>query len=80
MTDPDLDKKRREKLLDRMARVALAIQASGRTEVHQDFIEILKLLPIELRRCPECDTSPGEEHCTGCTRTLSQEEIDAFYR
>jgi hypothetical protein len=69
MGGPELEKKNREELLDRIARVALAIQASGRVEVGWDFIEILKLIPAELRRCPECGILPGEEHHSGCGRS-----------
>ena len=75
----EFDKKRHEELLDRIARVVLAIQASGRHEAHQDFMEIIKLLPIELRRCVECGIDPGEEHHPSCTRIFNQEKIDEFY-
>ena len=78
MCGPELDKKRHEELLDRIARVALAIAASGRVEVGLDFIEIIKLLPIELRRCVECGINPGEEHRPGCTRILTQEDLSSI--
>jgi len=57
---------KREKLLDHIAAVALAIQASGRTEVHNDLVEILKMIPPELRRCTECGIGPGEVHQPKC--------------
>lgn len=45
-------KEKRDKLLSCAARVALAIQASGQIDVHKDFIEILKVIPEELRERP----------------------------
>jgi hypothetical protein len=75
-----LDKKAREELLDRIARIALAIQASGHVNVGYDFIEVLKLIPVELRRCPECGISPGEDHRSGCGRSISEENIKALQR
>ena len=40
----------REESLNCIARVALAIQASGQEDVHWDFIEIIKELPEDLRQ------------------------------
>lgn len=59
-------KAQREKLLDCAARVALAIQASGQIEVHKDFIEILKMIPEEIRRCPRCGIDAGNYHHPNC--------------
>jgi hypothetical protein len=55
-------KAKREKLLDHSAKVALAIQASGRYDVHEDLIEILKFIPDDMRCCPECNAKPGEHN------------------
>ena len=42
-----------KELTERAARVALAIQASGQEEVHEDFQWILKLIPKEIRGAKE---------------------------
>jgi hypothetical protein len=44
----------RNELLDNIAAIALAIQASGRPEVHKNLVEVIKMLPTEIRRCPNC--------------------------
>jgi len=61
----DLSEKQR-KLQNHAAAVVLAIQASGRTEVHKDFLEVLKMIPPELRGCPDCGAHPGEVHHPKC--------------
>jgi len=70
MTETDVELKvKREKLLNHTAAVALAIHASGRVEAHEDFLEVLKMIPPEIRCCPECGTGPGEQH-NSCKHSL----------
>jgi succinate dehydrogenase flavin-adding protein (antitoxin of CptAB toxin-antitoxin module) len=61
---------KREKLRKCAAAVALAIQASGQIEVHHDLIEIMKMIPEELRCCVECGTHPGDAHRPKCKLSL----------
>ncbi|MCK9567542.1 hypothetical protein M0R72_01170 [Candidatus Pacearchaeota archaeon] len=66
------DKQR--KLQDHAAAVVLAIQASGRTDVHLDFLEVLRMIPLELRGCPDCGTHPGGVHHPKC-KSLTYEKV-----
>jgi succinate dehydrogenase flavin-adding protein (antitoxin of CptAB toxin-antitoxin module) len=65
---------RQRKLQDHIAAIVLAIQASGRTEVHQDFLEVLQMIPSELRGCPDCGTHPGGVHHPKC-KSLTYEKV-----
>lgn len=57
-----------DRLLNCGARAVLAIQASGRFSVHDDLISILEMIPVEIRRCYECGSNPGEDHLSTCNR------------
>lgn len=72
-------KEKQRKLQDHVAAVVLAIQASGRVEAHHDFLEVLKMIPAELRSCPECGTNPNEAHHLNCKSSNDKIPSETVY-